>query len=219
MEKITIGIIDDHKIVRQGLKELLQKIINCKVTHEYENGKDFLAALPMDPAPDLLVLDYSMPGLNGIEVLKILEKRKEEYKVLLLTQHIDEQVIDEAYHYGARGFLNKNCTADDLKFAVQNIIKIGYNNITEVLKRIKNYEDPILEIRPNHVVLSDREYEFLELVCDERELTYDQMAEMMNLSIKTVESYRTAIFERFNIKSKVGLVLFSYKYQLTKPFR
>ncbi len=219
MEKITIGIIDDHKIVRQGLKELLQKIINCKVTHEYENGKDFLAALPMDPAPDLLVLDYSMPGLNGIEVLKILEKRKEEYKVLLLTQHIDEQVIDEAYHYGARGFLNKNCTADDLKFAVQNIIKIGYNNITEVLKRIKNYEDPILEIRPNHVVLSDREYEFLELVCDERELTYDQMAEMMNLSIKTVESYRTAIFERFNIKSKVGLVLFSYKYQLTRPFR
>jgi len=219
MEKITIGIIDDHKIVRQGLKELLQKIINCKVTHEYENGKDFLAALPMNPAPDLLVLDYSMPGLNGIDILKILEKRKEEYKVLLLTQHIDEQVIDEAYLFGALGFLNKNCTADDLKFAVQNIIKIGYNNITEVLKRIKNYEDPILEIRPNHVVLSDREYEFLELVCDERELTYDQMAEMMNLSIKTVESYRTAIFERFNIKSKVGLVLFSYKYQLTKPFR
>lgn len=219
MEKITIGIIDDHKIVRQGLKELLQKIINCKVTHEYENGKDFLAALPINPAPDLLVLDYSMPGLNGIDILKILEKRKEEYKVLLLTQHIDEQVIDEAYLFGARGFLNKNCTADDLKFAVQNIIKIGYNNITEVLKRIKNYEDPILEIRPNHVVLSDREYEFLELVCDERELTYDQMAEMMNLSIKTVESYRTAIFERFNIKSKVGLVLFSYKYQLTKPFR
>jgi len=219
MEKITIGIIDDHKIVRQGLKELLQKIINCKVTHEYENGKDFLAALPMNPAPDLLVLDYSMPGLSGIDILKILEKRKEEYKVLLLTQHIDEQVIDEAYLFGALGFLNKNCTADDLKFAVQNIIKIGYNNITEVLKRIKNYEDSILEIRPNHVVLSDREYEFLELVCDERELTYDQMAEMMNLSIKTVESYRTAIFERFNIKSKVGLVLFSYKYQLTKPFR
>lgn len=219
MEKITIGIIDDHKIVRQGLKELLQKIINCKVTHEFENGRDFLAALPLDPTPDLLVLDYSMPGLNGIEVLKLLEKRKEEYKVLLLTQHIDEQVINEAYHYGARGFLNKNCTANDLKFAIDNIIKIGYNNITEVLKRIKNYEDPILEIRPNHVVLSDREYEFLELVCNERELTYDQMAEMMNLSIKTVESYRTAIFERFNIKSKVGLVLFSYKHQLTKPFR
>jgi DNA-binding NarL/FixJ family response regulator len=219
MEKITIGIIDDHKIVRQGLKELLQKIINCKVTHEFENGKDFLAALPMEPMPDLFVLDYSMPGMNGIEVLKALEKRKEEYKVLLLTQHIDEQVIDEAYHFGARGFLNKNCTANDLKFAIDNIIKIGYNNITEVLKRIKNYEDPILEIRPSNVVLSDREYEFLELVCDEKELTYDQMAEMMNLSIKTVESYRTAIFERFNIKSKVGLVLFSYKHQLTKPFR
>jgi len=210
MEKITIAIIDDHKIVRQGLKELLQKIINCKVTYEFENGRDFI---------DLYVLDYSMPGMNGIEVLKVLEKKKEEYKVLLLTQHIDEQVIDEAYHFGARGFLNKNCTAGDLKFAIDNIIKIGYNNITEVLKRIKHYEEPPHEARPNNVVLSEREREFLELVCNEKELTYDQMAEIMNLSVKTIESYRTAIFERFNIKSKVGLVLFSYKHQLTKPFK
>jgi len=218
MEKITIGIIDDHKIVRQGLKELLGKISegNFVVTHEFENGEDFLAALPIDPMPELFILDYSMPGMNGIEVLQALEQKKEEYKVLLLTQHFDENIIDAAYHHGARGFLNKNCTAHDLKFAVDTIIKIGYNNIAEILKRIKNYDAGFLS--PRAVVLSQKELAFLELVCDERELTYEQMAEILGLSVKTIESYRTAIFERFGIKSKVGLVLFSYKYQLTTPF-
>ncbi|HLA56558.1 MAG TPA: response regulator transcription factor [Flavobacterium sp.] len=218
MEKTTICIIDDHKIVRQGLKELLQKINNYKVVHEFENGEDFLAALPLDPVPDMYILDYSMPVMNGIDVLRALEERDEEYKVLLLTQQFDEQIIDESYHHGARGFLHKNCTAHDLKFAIENIIKIGYNNVSEILKRIRNYDDhPAGDKKPN-ITLSGREMEFLKLVCDERELTYDQIADIMRLSVKSIESYRTALFDRYNIKSKVGLVLFSYKYQITEPF-
>lgn len=218
MEKITIGIIDDHKIVRQGLKELLQKISNYNVTVEFDNGADFLASLPLENQPDLFILDYSMPGMNGIEVLKELEEKDAEYKVLLLTQHFDEQIIDAAYHHGARGFLHKNCTAHDLKFAIDNIVKIGYNNVSEILKRMRNYDDSPEKNKKNSIVLSDRELEFLKLVCDERELTYDQMADSMGLSVKSIESYRTALFERFGIKSKVGLVLFSYKYQITPPF-
>ncbi len=218
MEKITIGIIDDHKIVRQGLKELLQKISNYNVTLEFDNGADFLASLPLENQPDLFILDYSMPGMNGIEVLKELEEKEAEYKVLLLTQHFDEQIIDAAYHHGARGFLHKNCTAHDLKFAIDNIVKIGYNNVSEILKRMRNYDDSPEKDKKSSIVLSDRELEFLKLVCDERELTYDQMADSMGLSVKSIESYRTALFERFGIKSKVGLVLFSYKYQITPPF-
>lgn len=218
MEKTTIGIIDDHKIVRQGLKELLQKISNYTITAEFDNGADFLAALPMENQPDLFILDYSMPGMNGIEVLKALEEIEGEYKVLLLTQHFDEQIIDAAYHHGARGFLHKNCTAHDLKFAIDNIVKIGYNNVSEILKRIRNYEESPSKDAKSQIILSERELEFLKLVCDERELTYDQMADSMGLSVKSIESYRTALFERFGIKSKVGLVLFSYKYQITPPF-
>ena len=218
MEKITIGIIDDHKIVRQGLKELLQKISNFAVTTEFDNGTDFLESLPLENQPDLFILDYSMPGMNGIEVLKALEEIEGEYKVLLLTQHFDEQIIDAAYHHGARGFLHKNCTAHDLKFAIDNIVKIGYNNVSEILKRMRNYEITPDKDAKNQIILSDRELEFLKLVCDERELTYDQMADSMGLSVKSIESYRTALFERFGIKSKVGLVLFSYKYQITPPF-
>src|SRR6476620_6649742 len=141
MEKTTIGIIDDHKIVRHGLKELLHKISNYKVTHEFDNGVSFLSALPLETPPDMFILDYSMPNMNGIEVLQALEEKEDDYKVLLLTQHFDEHIIDSAYHHGARGFLHKNCTAHELKFAIDNIVKIGYNNISEILKRIRNYDE------------------------------------------------------------------------------
>ena len=217
MEKTTICIIDDHKIVRQGLKELLHKISNFKVTHEFEDGMEFLAALPLEDKPDLFILDYSMPQINGVDVLRALEEKEGEYKVLLLTQHFDEQIIDAAYHHGARGFLHKNCTAHDLKFAIDNIAKIGYNNVSEILKRMRRYEEPT-DKKKSEVTLSDREYEFLKLVCDEREYTYDQMADIMGLSVKSIEAYRTALFDRYAIKSKVGLVLFSFKYRITAPF-
>lgn len=218
MDKVTIGIIDDHKIVRQGLKELLEKMEAYKVTHEFESGVAFLEALPLENTPDLFILDYSMPNMNGIEVLKKLEESNSDYKVLLLTQHFDEQIIDDAYHHGARGFLHKNCTAQDLKSAIDNIVKIGYNNVTEILKRIRNYDHQPEKNSEQSIILSKRELEFLTLVCDEREFTYDQMAEIMCLSVKSIESYRTALFDRFDIKSKVGLVLFSFKYKLTAPF-
>ena len=216
MHKITICLIDDHKIVRQGLRDLLEKMGNYHIAYEFENGEEFLAALPLDTPPDLYILDYSLTNMNGIEVLKQLETLENEHKVLLLTQQFDEQIIDDAYKHGARGFLNKNCTAHDLKFAIDNIAKIGYNNISEILKRIKNNDGTNAENKK--IDLSNREYEFLKLVCNENELTYEQMGQIMGLSTKTVESYRASLFDKFKIKSKVGLVLFSFKHRLTEPF-
>lgn len=218
MSTINICIIDDHKIVRQGLIELLEKLGNIKVVYEFGNGADFLHALPFEKKIDLCILDYSMPDLNGIEVLKALEEKQEEYRVLLLTQHFDEQIINEAYNFGARGFLNKNCTAHDLKFAINNIVTIGYNNVSEILKRVRYYEENQRSQQKDIIELSAREHEFLTLVCNEKEFTYEQMAEKMGLSVKSLEGYRASLFDRYGIKSKVGLVLFSYKHKLTEPF-
>ena len=217
MEKTAVAIIDDHKIVRQGLKELLQKVGPYEVICEFGSGLEFLEALPLERNPDIFILDYSMPGMDGIGVLKALEEREEEHRVLLLTQHFDDNLIDEAYFHGARGFLNKNCTAQELKAAIDAIVRIGYDNITEILKRMRVYGS-LPRTEAQKIELSQREMEFLTLVCDERELTYDQMAVAMGLSVKSVESYRSALFEKFGIKSKVGLVLFSYRNQLTPPF-
>ena len=218
MEQTTICIIDDHAIVRQGLKGLLEKIGDYKVIKEFDNGDDFLAALPLSPAPDIYILDYSMPHKNGVEVLQALEQKQEQLKVLLLTQHFDEQIINQAYHHGARGFLHKNCSAHDLKFAIDSIIKVGYYNVAEILKRVRNLDASTLEIKQVDLTMSERELQFLKLVCNENELTYEQMAEEMGLSVKSIDLYRTALFNRYGIKSKVGLVLFSFKYKLTEPF-
>lgn len=218
MKKISIGLIDDHKIVRQGLKELLERLGNYEITQEFESGLQFIGSLPLKQKADIYILDYSMPKLNGIEVLQKLEELKnDDYKILLLTQHFEEQIINDAYHYGARGFLHKNCTASELNFALENIVKFGYNNISEILKRIRNYE-PIGQKSSLEIPITDREFHFLELVCDEKELTYEQIGDIMGVSVKSVDVYRASLFEKFNIKSKVGLVLFSYKNKLTPPF-
>lgn len=214
---ITICIIDDHIIVRQGLKQLLEKISDYQVIYEFDNGEDFLEALPLKTAPDIYILDYSMPNKNGIQVLQELEKLPEEFKVLLLTQHFGEDIIDAAYHHGARGFLHKNCSANELKFAIENIATVGYTNVTDILKRIKNYT-PKEEKAYQAPVLTNRELEFLTYICDGNEYTYEQISKYMDVSVRTVELQRLALFERYNIKSKVGLVLFSYKHRLTEPF-
>ncbi len=218
MEKITIALVDDHKIVRQGLRGLLEKMGSYRVTHEFESGNELLAALPMDAPPQLYIIDHSMPGLTGTDVLKALEEKEEEYRVLLLTQHFDEPMINAAYHHGARGFLHKNCTAAELKFAIDSIAATGYCNVSEILRRVRRYNATAVVAKKPEITLSGREQEFLKLVCDERELTYEQMAGIMNVSVKSIEAYRAALFDKYNIRSKVGLVLFSYKYRLTDPF-
>lgn len=217
MNKTNICLIDDHKIVRQGLKELLGRMGDYIITHEFESGVNFVNAFPLNPQPDLYILDYSMPYMNGIDILQAIKANENDLKVLLLTQNFEEDIIDQAYYYGARGFLNKNCTAQELKTTIDNIITVGYNNVAEILKRIRKFENR--PVAKSTITLSDREMEFLTLVCKEEEYTYDQIAEIMGLSVKSIEAYRAALFDRYDIKSKTGLVLFSYKHQLTPPFK
>lgn len=216
MNKINICIIDDHKIVSEGLKQLIEKLGNYEIIYSFESGAELLNNLPLQINPDLYILDYSMPNMNGIELLKHLITLNPENKVLVLTQYLNEEIINESYQNGARGFLNKNCTAHDLKYAIENIINIGYNNVAEILKRIRIAETN--ETLSNRIILTERELQFLTLVCNEAEYTYEQMAVLMNVSVKSIDSYRANLFDKYSIKSKIGLVLFSYNNKLTKPF-
>lgn len=226
MHKITIGLVDDHQLVRTGLKELIEKLGDYSVIFEYDSALAFLNDQPAVP-PDVLIVDYSMPDISGTDLLKELEKRSEDvldtepktHRVLLLTQCLEDSIIDEAFYYGARGFLHKNCAAQDLKYAIDSIAATGYANVVEILRRVKRFDSHSHDAQDKPLTgITRRELEFLELVCDERELTYDQMADIMCVSVKSVESYRSALFEKFKIKSKVGLVLFSYQNKLTPPF-
>jgi DNA-binding NarL/FixJ family response regulator len=214
--KKNIILVDDHVIVRNGLKELIEKLGAYKITEQFDSGFSLLDSLPLKPQPDLIIMDISMPGMNGDKVMEALKERNVNAPVLVLTLNEEEDIIIKTFRLGARGYLKKNCTATILKEALEAIFRKGfyhnefltYSLQTNAAASKKNESELILE------QLTDREKEFLKLVCHESEYTYEQIADKMNIRSRSVENYREAIFEKFGIKSKTGLVLFVLKHRL-----
>ena len=214
--KKNIILVDDHVIIRNGLKELIEKLGPYHIISEYDNGQSFLDALPLKPEPDLIILDISMPGMNGDVVMEKMLEQQCKIPTLVLTLNEDEAIVIKLFRLGARGYLKKNCTAPVLKEALNDIFQKGYYHNefltyslqTNAHSARKSEHEKILE------QLTDREKEFLKLVCDEKEYTYEQIADKMTKQPRTVDGYREAIFEKFGIKSKTGLVLFVLKHKL-----
>jgi two-component system invasion response regulator UvrY len=216
MEHKKIILVDDHVVVRNGLKELVEKLGAYKITAEFDNGRQLVNAFPMAGLPDLIMMDISMPEMDGDEAMAILNQKEIKVPVLILTLNQDDARMIKLFRLGVRGYLQKNCSAVVLRQALDNIFKTGYfhNEFltrslqTTTIAEKKNEQQLILE------KLTDRERLFLKLVCDEREYTYDQIAGEMGVHHRTVDGYRESIFEKFGIKSKTGLVLFVLKHRL-----
>jgi two-component system, NarL family, invasion response regulator UvrY len=212
-----IVLVDDHVIVRNGLKELIEKLGPYRIIGEYDNGRSFIDNFMLVPAPDLIIMDISMPEMDGDEAISILNERAIAIPVLILTLNQDDHRMVKLFRLGVRGYLQKNCSAPILKEALSEIIRCGYyhneflafslqDQSTKQSK--KNPQDQIIDL------LTEREREFLRLVCHEKEYTYDQIAGLMNVQHRTVDGYRESIFQKFGIKSKTGLVLFILKHNL-----
>jgi len=213
--KKSIVLVDDHVIVRNGLKELIEKLGPYQITGEFDNGPALLSAIPFKTPPDLILLDFSLPGMNGDAVMAELNKKSVEIPVLILTLNREEHIIIELFRSGVRGYLQKACTAQTLQTALEEILRTGYYHnefLTMSLKNSamnkKSEKEKVLE------QLTSREKEFLAHVCHEKEYTYEQIADLMKIQHRTVDGYREAIFEKFGIKSKTGLVLFVLKHKL-----
>jgi DNA-binding NarL/FixJ family response regulator len=209
-------LVDDHVIVRNGLKELIEKLGSYNVIKQFDNGLALLDALPIRPQPDLLILDVSMPHMNGDEVMEQLNARNFDIPVLILTLNQDESIVIKLFRLGARGYLPKNCDANTLRNALSEIARTGYYH-NEFLAYSLRTNSATTKKTPQEEILeqlSTREREFLKLVCHEKEYTYEQVADKMSVQHRTVDGYREAIFQKFNIKSKTGLVLFILKHKL-----
>jgi len=214
--KKNIVLVDDHVIVRNGLKELIGKLGPYEITAQFDTGIALLDAWPLEVVPDLVIVDLNMPGMNGMELVEIMKEREMAVPVLILTLNSDEQTIIRLFRTGVRGFLKKDCSAETMSIALGAIFSYGYYHnefLTLSLQSQgttpkKSQQEEILE------QLTAREKEFLKLVCDEKEYTYEQIAYRMNVQHRTVDGYREAIFDKFGIKSKTGLVLFVLKHGL-----
>lgn len=212
-EKANIILVDDHTVVRKGLRSLIERLGNYEVVAEYDNGKDLIEALPqLDIVPDLVVMDLEMPVMGGRETVKELKRRGITYPVLVLTLETDESKIIELFKSGIRGYLPKSATAEVLRKAINDVLTTGYYH-DEIFAKAMTYE---AESDANMLHATEREKEFLRLVCSAEEPTYEQIAQQMEVSRRTVDGYRESLFTKFNIKSKTGLVLFAIKYGIVK---
>lgn len=216
MNAKQIILVDDHIVVRNGLKMLIEKLGDYKICYEFGNGKELLEAHPFPNRVDLIVMDISMPEMDGDEAMEILNERDAEVPVLILTLTQEDERILKLFRMGVRGYIRKDCSAEVLKSALEDIFRYGYYH-NEFLTYSLRHDRAPKKLSEKEVILqqlSDREREFLRLVCHENEYTYDQIAAEMGVQHRTVDGYRESVFEKFAIKSKTGLVLFVLKHQL-----
>lgn len=215
-EKKKIVLVDDHVIIRNGLKELIEKIGNYQVIDQFDNGEDLLQAFPLPFTPDLIIMDISMPVMDGDKVLEIMKEKSIILPVLILTLNEKEDIIINLFRLGVRGYLRKNCSAVEMKHALNDIIEKGYYHNEFLTYSLQTNLDTNKKTKEQQVLtrISEKERIFLKLVCNEEEFTYGQIADKMSVQPRTVDGYRESLFEKFGIKSKTGLVLFVLKHNL-----
>lgn len=215
-EKKRIVLVDDHVIVRNGLKELIEKIGPYTVVSQFDSGSELLENLPTRDQADLIIMDLNMPGISGDEVAFELKNRSCSVPVMILTLNSEESTIIRLFRNGVRGFLKKDCSAETLKTALASIFQTGYfhNEFLALSLQSSGTGEELTSQDKILRQLSLREREFLKLVCHEDEYTYDQIAGEMGVQHRTVDGYRQSVFEKFDIKSKTGLVLFVLKHRL-----
>jgi len=204
--KHKVVIVDDHVLFTKALEEMVNQFSGYEVLFSAENGKDFIDKLSdSNEDPDVVLLDLNMPIMDGYETLKWIKEHKKNVKTLVLSMNDNEKSIIKAIRKGANGYLVKNITPKELNFAITHLVdyEFYHNDLVSkaLLKNMNKDEDEVF------FKLKDRELTFLKLACTE--MTYKEIANEMCLSPKTIDGYRQALFEKLNIRSRVGLVLYA----------
>ena len=205
----NIFLVDDHPVVRNGLKALIERLGNYKISREFNDGEELLDALQDGHVPDLIIMDLMMPVMDGYQAMVAIKSKNIRVPVLMLTMESDEQTIIQLFRLGIRGYLSKSSSADVLRAAISDVLSSGYYHNEMMAKALLEQHDVKDERQVVLEQITERELQFLRLVCDELEPTYEQIAQKMEVSKRTVDGYREAIFRKFNNKSKTGLVLFA----------
>jgi two-component system invasion response regulator UvrY len=209
---IKVMIADDHTIVREGLKQIVSDTCDITVADEARNGQEVLDKFDKQHF-DVIILDISMPGMNGIEVLKSIHSKKPKLPVLILSIYPEEQYAIRVLRSGASGYLTKESAPDELINAIRKISTGGkyitYSLAEKLVLAIdENTEKPLYEI------LSDREFQVLKLIASGK--TVNAIANELCLSEKTVSTYRSRILEKMKMKNNSELMHYAIQHGLTE---
>jgi DNA-binding NarL/FixJ family response regulator len=214
-EERKIAIIDDHTMFRKGLAVLINMFPGYRVVSDSGNGKEFIDALRADELPDIVLLDVSMPEMDGYQTANWIASSYPEMRILALSTMEAEMAIIRMIRNGARGYVLKDANPSVLKIAFDDLMSIGYyyNDVVSVEMR-RSLDHPAspkagTAFEPR---ISKREMEFLHAVCSEK--TYRQIAQEMFLSERTIDGYRESLFEKLGVASRVGLVIYAIRNKL-----
>jgi DNA-binding NarL/FixJ family response regulator len=209
MKRIAVLLVDDHTVVRQGLRALLESERDLEVVGEAENGRQAVR-LAKKIMPDVVVMDVAMPVLNGIEATRQISKELPSTKVLGLTSYGDDEYVTQLMQAGASGFLSKQTAADDLLKAIRQV-KDGKTYFSpSIAKRLRDQRGAFLA-NGHHAAkageLTSRESEVLQLIAEG--FANKQVAAELSISIKTVEKHRQQVMNKLNIHDVAGLTRYA----------
>ena len=206
-----IALVDDHSLLRMGLASLVESQGNT-VLFEADDGKEFIKKLDGQNLPHIVLMDINMPEMDGFETTQWLRQNHPGVHVLALSMYDNETSIIRMLKCGAKGYILKDSEPPELKKALDSVHEKGYyysELVTGRLIHSINKMDAEKSEAKNQTELSDREKEFLKLACTE--MTYKEIAEKMFLSPRTIDGYRDALFEKLQLKTRVGLVMYAIK--------
>lgn len=208
---IRVVIADDHTILREGLKQLLQSAADLTVAGEAGNGHEVLAHV-RGTAFDVLLLDMSMPGKSGMELIRQVKAERPKLRVLVLSMHEEHQYAVRAIRAGASGYLTKESAGRELVAAIRKVAGGGAFISAEVAEQLALSAMPRAE-GPPHTLLSDREYQvFLRLVAGD---AVTQIAGELNLSVKTVSTHKARLMEKLAVANQAELIHYALRHRLT----
>ena len=221
--KLKIAIVDDHNLFRKGLIKVINlsdKGEKYSVLFEAENGNDFKEKLNKNLLPDIILMDIDMPDMDGYETVAWLRTHYPDISILVVSMVESEESIIRMVRLGVQGYLSKDIEVEDMQNALESISnkRSYYSDVVSAIMadNIRRGMDKTNRGKEheNWRLLSEKELEFIKLACTE--LTYQQIADKMNLSAKTIEGYRESTFNKLVVKNRVGLVIYAIKTGIVK---
>jgi DNA-binding NarL/FixJ family response regulator len=210
----NVALVDDHALLRGGLAGVINSFGEYNVVFEADNGKQFIEHLKKNNAPDVVLMDITMPEMDGFETTKWIKNNAPDIKVLVLSMMDDDNSIIKMLQNGAKGYILKDSKPDVLRTALREVSEKGFFLNHIVSAKLVHLINKGETTTGNEIELSEKEKEFLKWCCTDK--SYKEIAEVMHITPRAVEALRSNLFEKLETLSRVGLAMYALRNGLAK---